>query len=146
MLDLSVRLLREGEVIAAKGIGGYHLICDALNGEAVARLRAIKQRDSKPFAVMFRDMEHLRHYAEAGPIEEDCLSSWRRPIVLLKQKKALADDINRGMRTLGCMLPYMPLHEDWFAALDTPALVMTSGNLSDYPIAITPDEAAEQLS
>ena len=146
LLDLSVRLLREGEVIAAKGIGGYHLICDALNGEAVARLRAIKQRDSKPFAVMFRDMEHLRHYAEAGPVEEDCLSSWRRPIVLLKQKKALADDINRGMRTLGCMLPYMPLHEDWFAALDTPALVMTSGNLSDYPIAITPDEVAEQLS
>ena len=87
MLALSVRLLREGEVIAAKGIGGYHLICDALNGEAVARLRAIKQRDSKPFAVMFRDMEHLRHYAEAGPVEEDCLSSWRRPIVLLTKRK-----------------------------------------------------------
>ena len=66
--------------------------------------------------------------------------------MLLQQKKRLAADINRDMQTLGCMLPYMPLHYDWFEALDTPALVMTSGNLSDYPIAITPAEAEEQLS
>ena len=72
--------------------------------------------------------------------------SWRRPIVLLKQKKALAAEINKDMKTLGCMLPYMPLHYDWFATLGISALVMTSGNLSDYPIAITPEEADEQLS
>lgn len=146
LLDLSSRLIREGEVIAAKGIGGYHLICDAVNELAVARLRQIKQRDSKPFAVMFRSLALLKEYAEVDPVEETCLTSWRRPIVLLKQKKSLASDINRGMQTLGSMLPYMPLHYDWFAALDTPALVMTSGNLSDCPIAITPDDAEEQLS
>lgn len=146
LFDLSCRLLCEGEVIAAKGIGGYHLICDAANEQAVKRLREIKQRDSKPFAVMFRSVGLLKEYAEVDPVEEDCLISWRRPIVLLKQKKALAADINRDMQTLGCMLPYMPLHYDWFAALDIPALVMTSGNLSDYPIAITPAEAEEQLS
>lgn len=146
LLDLSVRLLSEGEVIAAKGIGGYHLICDALNDRAVTRLRMIKQRDGKPFAVMFRDMEQLKQYVEVNPVEEDCLLSWRRPIVLLKQKRRLAASINPDMQTLGCMLPYMPLHYDWFAALGTPALVMTSGNLSDRPIAITPAEAEEQLS
>lgn len=146
LLELSCRLLREGEVIAAKGIGGYHLICEAANEQAVARLREIKQRDGKPFAVMFRSVSQLKEYAEANAVEEACLMSWRRPIVLLKQKKALAAGINSGMQTLGCMLPYMPLHYDWFAALDIPALVMTSGNLSDYPIAITPDEAEEQLS
>lgn len=86
---------------------------------------------------MFRSVGLLKEYAEVDPVEEDCLISWRRPIVLLKQKKALAADINRDMQTLGCMLPYMPLHYDWFTALDVPALVMTSGNLSDYPIAIT---------
>ena len=64
----------------------------------------------------------------------------------MKQKRRLAADINPDMQTLGCMLPYMPLHYDWFAALGTPALVMTSGNLSDRPIAITPAEAEEQLS
>lgn len=146
LFDLSRRLLREGEVIAAKGIGGYHLICDATSENAVARLREIKHRDSKPFAVMFRSLTDLKEYAEANDAEEACLTSWRRPIVLLKQKKPLAADINRGMQTLGCMLPYMPLHYDWFASLDTPALVMTSGNLSDYPIAITPKEAEEQLA
>lgn len=146
LLDLSCQLLAEGKVIAAKGIGGYHLVCDATNEEAVARLREIKHRDSKPFAVMFRSLALLKEYAKADPAEEACLTSWRRPIVLLKQKQPLAPDINRGMQTLGCMLPYMPLHYDWFASLDTPALVMTSGNLSDYPIAITPAEAEEQLA
>ena len=146
LLELSARLLREGEVIAAKGIGGYHLICDATNEGAVSRLREIKQRDSKPFAVMFRSLDSLKLYTEVNAAEESCLLSWRRPIVLLKQKQPLAADINRNMQTLGCMLPYMPVHYDWFAALDTPALVMTSGNLSDYPIAITPEEAEEQLS
>ena len=146
LFHLSCRLLREGEVIAAKGIGGYHLICDAANEQAVARLREIKQRDSKPFAVMFRSIDRLKEYVEADPVEEACLMSWRRPIVLLKQKKTLPTEINRDMKTLGCMLPYMPLHYDWLAALDTSALVMTSGNLSDCPIAITPAEAEEQLS
>ncbi|WP_298982472.1 Sua5/YciO/YrdC/YwlC family protein, partial [uncultured Parabacteroides sp.] len=105
LLDLSSRLLREGEVIAAKGIGGYHLICDAKNEKAVSRLREIKQRDGKPFAVLFRDMENIRRYVFLNEVEEESLLSWRRPIVLLKQRRPLAPSINPGMETLGCMLP-----------------------------------------
>ncbi len=145
LLQLSSRLLREGEVIAAKGIGGYHLICDATNEKAVNRLREIKLRDSKPFAVMFRDIAQLKDYTNVNVAEEEALFSWRRPIVLLKQRRALASGVNPGMKTLGCMLPYMPVHYDWFEHVDTPALVMTSGNLSDLPIAITPEEAEMQL-
>ena len=133
-------------VIAAKGIGGYHLICDASNERAVARLREIKQRDTKPFAVMFRDLEHLQVYTATEPMEERCLVSWRRPIVLLRQRSRLASGINPGMHTLGCMLSYMPIHYDWFARTGIPALVMTSGNLSDLPIAITPEDAEAQLA
>ena len=146
LLALSSRLLGEGEVIAAKGIGGYHLVCDATNEQAVARLREIKQRDGKPFAVMFRNPEQVRQFAWLNGVEEECLLSWRRPIVLLKQRRPLAASVNPGMQTLGCMLPYMPIHEDWFERLDTPVLVMTSGNLSDCPIAITPGEAERQLA
>ena len=73
-MKLTSRLLLGGEVIAAKGIGGYHLICDASNERAVARLREIKQRDTKPFAVMFRDLEHLQVYTVTEPMEERCFS------------------------------------------------------------------------
>lgn len=148
LLKLTARLIAGGEVIAVKGIGGYHLVCDALNERAVQRLREIKQRDSKPFAVMFRDMKAVHGYAEVNAAEEDCLTSWRRPIVLLKQKlqqPSLPAALNPGMRTLGCMLPYMPVHYDWFDCLQTPVLVMTSGNLSEVPILITPEEAERQL-
>ena len=146
LLDLSSRLLREGEVIATKGIGGYHLICDARNEKAVSRLREVKQRDGKPFAVLFRDIENIRRYVSLNEAEEESLLSWRRPIVLLKQLRALAPSVNPGMETLGCMLPYMPIHSDWFEQLDTPVLVMTSGNISECPIAITPEEAEKQLA
>lgn len=146
LIALSCHLIREGEVIAAKGIGGYHLICDATNQKAVAHLRSVKLRDSKPFAVMFRNMKQIRQYTFADEEEEKSLLSWRRPIVLLRQHTPLAYGINPDMKTLGCMLPYMPIHFDWFEQLDTPALVMTSGNLSDCPITITPKEAEEQLT
>ena len=133
-------------MIATKGIGGYHLICDARNEKAVSRLREVKQRDGKPFAVLFRDIENIRRYVSLNEAEEESLLSWRRPIVLLKQLRALAPSVNPGMETLGCMLPYMPIHSDWFEQLDTPALVMTSGNISECPIAITPEEAEKQLA
>jgi hydrogenase maturation protein HypF len=143
LLELTSRLLREGEVIAVKGIGGYHLVCDALNEQAARRLREIKKRDTKPFAVMFRDGEALKAYAAVDETEAALLASWRRPVVLLKQQALLAQAVNPGMRTLGVMLPYMPLHYDWFSRLDTPALVMTSGNLSGQPIAVSEPEAEE---
>ncbi len=152
LLALTTDLLGTGGVIAAKGIGGYHLVCDALCEEAVARLRKIKGRDTKPFAVMFRDTESLKTYAALSPEEEACLSSWRRPIVLLDWRQGepaplpLASGVHPGMQTLGCLLPYMPIHADWFGKLSTPVLVMTSGNRSDRPIAMTPEEAEKQLS
>ncbi|MDR1644257.1 MAG: carbamoyltransferase HypF [Tannerellaceae bacterium] len=145
LLRLASRLLREGEVIAVKGIGGYHFVCDAANEQAVRRLREIKARDTKPFAVMFRNQETLDAYAAVNETEAACLASPRRPIVLLEQRKPLAPAVNPGMRTLGVMLPYMPIHYDWFERLDTPALVMTSGNRNDLPIALNEAGANEQF-
>lgn len=145
ILSITTHLINEGEIIAAKGIGGYHLICDATNEETVNRLRQIKHRDTKPFAVMYSNIEAIKAYTYVNDVEEKNLTSWRRPIVLLKQRKQLASGINDGMNTLGCMLPYMPIHYDWFNQTDSPALVMTSGNLSDLPIATTPKEAEKQF-
>lgn len=145
LLNLTMCLINEGKVIAAKGIGGYHLVCDATNEEAVNRLRGIKHRDTKPFAVMFRDKESLREYTYLDEVEGDTVTSWRRPIVLLKQRKPLASGVNPGMKTLGCMLPYMPLHYDWFKCMKSPVLVMTSGNLSELPIAVSPEDAEVQF-
>lgn len=143
---LTVRLLDDGHVIAVKGIGGYHLVCDAHNPDAVGRLREIKKRDGKPFAVMFGSLEHAERYAYIGDLEKKELLSWRRPIVLLRERGGLVSEINTGLRTLGCMLPYMPLHYHWFEQLHTDALVMTSGNLSDTPIIICTEKAEEELA
>lgn len=145
LLEISVSLLASGEVIAVKGMGGYHLVCDATQPKAVEQLRAIKKRDSKPFAVMFGTLDELKQYVSVNSEEEVCLTSWRRPIVLLRQRKALPEAINPGFKTLGCMLPYMPIHYDWFERLETSVLVMTSGNLSDLPITISPEEADTEL-
>lgn len=145
ILSLTVQLINNGKVIAAKGIGGYHLICDATNEKSVKRLREIKYRDSKPFAVMFQNIEKAKEYTYINTPEKENLTSWRRPIVLLKQHKKLSSGINPGMSTLGCMLPYMPIHYDWFNQINSPALVITSGNLSELPIAITPKEAEGQF-
>jgi len=148
--NVCARLLNEGKVIAVKGIGGYHLVCDATNEQAVNRLRKIKIRDTKPFALLFKDLENASHYVDINKVEEDNLKSWRRPIVLLNQRTTenrfqIASAVNPGMHTLGCMLPYMPIHYDWFQQIHSPALVMTSGNLNDRPIIVTPEEAGQQL-
>ncbi|MDD4515485.1 carbamoyltransferase HypF [Massilibacteroides sp.] len=145
LLNKTVNLIHAGEVIAVKGVGGYHLVCDALNDKAVQKLRAIKYRDSKPFAVMFGDLAALEEYAYCHEKEEEVLTSYRRPIIMLKQRKTLSHGINPGMNTVGAILPYMAIHYDWFERVATPALVMTSGNLSECPIAITPEEAELQF-
>ena len=167
ILNKSVQFLNEGKVIAVKGIGGYHLVCDATNEQAVKQLRKIKIRDTKPFALMFKDTASMKFYVEMNETEKECITSWRRPIVLLSQhhcelkssevnrknNKEIASDnalamtstINPGMKTLGCMLPYMPIHYDWFEKINSPVLVMTSGNLNDRPIIITPEEAESEL-
>ena len=127
--------LRAGEVVAIKGLGGYHLACDAANAEAVRRLRERKRRGDKPFAVMARGMEEAERLCEVGPEERVLLTGPRRPIVLLPKREAgeLAGVAPRNPN-LGVMLPYTPLHHLLFAGAPFTALVMTSGNLSEEPI------------
>ena len=127
-------MISSGLTVAIKGIGGYFLMCDSLNNDAVERLRKRKQREAKPLAVMFRDLSELKKYCYVEKSEEREIKSWRKPILILKQKKALAASVSNGLNTIGAMLPYMPIHYLLFSSLNTPAVVLTSGNLSDEPI------------
>ncbi len=144
LLPAAATLLGNGKIIAIKGTGGYHLMCDARNEQAVARLRASKNREGKPFAVLFRDMESVMRFAEVSSQEEESLRSWKRPIVLLTMKKALAPSVTVGLNTIGAFLPYMPFHYLLFEHLKSAALVLTSGNISDEPV-ITGDEQAAAI-
>jgi len=140
----------EGEIVLIKGLGGMHLGCDAFNEAAVKRLREIKNREGKPFAVMFRDTESVKRYAHLNQDEEKSLTSWQRPIVLIEQKaepeSLMSSELNSGLSLLGVMLPYMPFHNLLFRQLKTPAIVLTSGNFSSEPILIDNQLALEQFS
>ena len=135
-----------GKTVALKGIGGYFLVCDALRNDAVTRLRINKHRDQKPFAVMFRDTAAIREYCYADKNELKELTSWQRPVVILKQKKQLSPSVSNGLTTTGALLPYMPVHHMLFRLLKTPALVMTSGNISEESIIIDDIIAGKKLS
>ncbi len=137
-------LLRQGAVVAIKGLGGFHIACDATNPEAVERLRERKRRNRKPFALMAPDTETVKRFCHVSEEEEALLSSPRRPIVLLRKKpNALPEDISPGNSRLGFMLPYTPLHHLIMEEFE--ALVMTSGNLSEEPIQIDGGEARKKL-
>jgi hydrogenase maturation protein HypF len=142
----TVAMLRRGEIVAVKGIGGFHLVCDATNAQAVAALRERKRREEKPFAVMAKDIASIRRFAEADADEEQALRSFRRPIVLLRKRvpEGLAAGVAPRNRCYGVMLPYTPIHHLLFAE-GFAALVMTSANLSDEPICIGNREAVERL-
>lgn len=146
ILPVLSQLLSQKKIVAIKGLGGFFLACDAFCEETVARLRKLKNREGKPFAVMFRDLETLKKYAFIDEDEEKSLASLRKPIVILKQKKELAPSVVVGFNTIGVMLPYMPLHHLMFRHLETPAIVLTSGNISDEPIMICNDEALKQFT
>jgi len=133
--------LRRGEIVAIKGLGGFHLAC-LPESETVARLRARKHRDEKPFALMCADMDAARKLCEISPEEEELLTGWRRPIVLLRKKAAVPAGISDN-RDLGLMLPYTPLH--YLLMEDFPALIMTSANLSDDPVIIDNEQAVARL-
>ena len=137
--------IASGKTVAIKGLGGYHLMCDALNNNAVTELRSKKQRDSKPFAVMFRDISEVKMYCFVDKEEEKEIKSWRRPILVLKQKKILAAAVSNGLNSIGAMLPYMPMHYLLFRFLKTVAVVLTSGNISDEPLIIDDLLAEKQL-
>jgi len=142
-IEAAARLLHEGSILAVKGLGGYHLACDAANEEAVARLRSRKLREDKPFALMTNEPELL---AELTDDEAALLSSRERPIVLVRRRAdaPVAPSVAPGTPWLGVMLPYTPLHHLLLAAFGG-SLVLTSGNRSDEPIAYEDDEAHERL-
>ncbi len=146
LLEGVCNLLYDGKILSIKGTGGFHLACDATNEDAVKRLRKLKVREGKPFAIMFSNIGTLKEYVEVDEVEEKTLASWQRPIVLLKNKKQLAKDICIGLNTTGVMLPYMPFHFLLFEKLKLPAIVLTSGNISDEPIVIDNEMAKKELS
>ncbi|MFC2087353.1 carbamoyltransferase HypF, partial [Bacteroidota bacterium] len=136
-------LLNDGKILLIKGLGGFHMACDALNVKAIDQLREIKIREKKPFAILFKTIGSIEEYAYLSEEEKHSLLSWRRPIVLLESKGILSEKINPGLSTLGAFLPYMPIHYMLFERLNSPAIVLTSGNLSDEPIYIQNDIAYE---
>ncbi|HKW26704.1 MAG TPA: carbamoyltransferase HypF [Terriglobales bacterium] len=139
--------LQQGAVVAVKGLGGFHLAVDATNAAAVARLRERKRRVEKPFAVMVPSLELAEEFCESEETARAALSSSQRPIVLLRKKDpcAIADAVAPFNRDLGLFLPYTPLHYLLLTEGRFPALVMTSGNRSEEPIAIDNAEAVERL-
>lgn len=145
LANLLAEAIDNGKIVALKGMGGFHLICDATNETAVRTLRTRKQRDGKPMAVMVANLESAHHFFTVNPSEEALLQSWRRPIVLLNNKLELAPSVSRALNSTGLMLPYMPLHYQLFDQLKTKVIVMTSGNISDEPVLVADDIAREAL-
>ena len=142
IIDKTVALLLEGNIVAVKGVGGYHLMCDATNEEAVAKLRVRKHRPAKPFAVMVQNMEMARELAVISVKEEELLSSKERPIVLLQSKgkhTGLPLQVTPNITRIGLFLPYTPLHLLILSKLKRP-LVATSANVTDEPICTNLDD------
>ena len=145
--------IRQGQIVAVKGLGGFHLMVAAHNDQAVRRLRELKRREEKPFALMFPSVPAIKAVCEVSPLEERLLRSPEAPIVLLRRSHAprstlhaptLSPSLAPGNPNLGVMLPYTPLHHLLLSALGFP-VVATSGNLSDEPICTDEHEALERL-
>jgi hydrogenase maturation protein HypF len=138
--------MKNGRIVAVKGLGGFHLAVDATDADAVKRLRQRKHREEKPFALMCADMNHVRAITHVSAAEKELLTSIQRPIVLLKKRETtcIAEEVSPRNRYFGIMLPYAPLHH-LLLDFGFAALVMTSANLSEEPIAIGNDEAFSRL-
>jgi hydrogenase maturation protein HypF len=145
-LDAAAAALLQGRIVALKGIGGFHLACDATSGDAVAELRRRKRRDEKPFAVMARDLRTAQRLCVLAEEEERLLLSVERPIVLVDRREPspLSPAVAPRNPLVGIFLPYSPLHQLLLDRVDRP-LVMTSGNVSDEPLAYTDEEALQHL-
>ncbi|PRR81665.1 Carbamoyltransferase HypF [Clostridium luticellarii] len=146
------KIIQEGGIAAIKGIGGFHLCCDAGNKEAVQRLRTLKKRPAKPFAVMMRDMETAERECEVTEVQKEVLDGHQKPIILLKRKRGgrVCDAVAPDNPRIGAMLPYAPVqlliftYEDDIVMPD--CLVMTSGNISGAPICRDDNDAVAELS
>ena len=142
--------IRQGKIVALKGLGGYQLICRADDEKVIALLRKRKNREGKPFALMFPDLESVKKVCEVFPFEERLLKSPEAPIVLLRRKvngnrQLVHDSIAPGNPTLGVMLPYTPLHHLLMKELQIP-IIATSGNISEEPMCISEEEALHRLN
>ena len=151
VLEAAAQALRAGKIVAVKGIGGFHLLADSRREDVVQRLRELKHREEKPFAVMFPRLSAIAATCEVSPLEERLLRSAEAPIVLLRRRleprnraEAIAAAVAPGNPYLGAMLPYSPVHHLLMTLMDAP-LVATSGNLSDEPICIDEQSAVERL-
>jgi hydrogenase maturation protein HypF len=144
----AARLLQQGAIVAVKGLGGFHLACDATNNAAVDKLRERKRRIEKPFAVMVARPEEAERWCLLDDVSRRQMLTVAHPIVLLPRRPevSFAHGVAPGNRFLGIFLPYTPLHHLLFLSGRFQALVMTSGNLSEEPIAIDNDEAVQRLS
>lgn len=147
-LGRAIALLQQGQIVAVKGLGGYHLAVDAGNDTTVTLLRKRKQRDEKPFAVMVADLAAARQFAELTELEGRLLTAPEAPIVIVQGRPdaPLAAQVAPGSRWVGLMLAYTPLHQLLFAGSGLTALVMTSANPSDEPMLADDDEAREKLA
>lgn len=149
-IQKSIILLKSGAILAIKGLGGFHLVCDAANSDAVKRLRERKRRSNKPFALMAPNIKAIKSFCSVSEREREILEGRVRPIVILKKdaSSTISGEVAPNNKNLGVMLPYTPLHHLLFGSEETQfiALVMTSGNQSEEPIVISNDEALEKLS
>ncbi|HXH94796.1 MAG TPA: carbamoyltransferase HypF [Thermoanaerobaculia bacterium] len=141
-------LLAGGAVVALRSVGGFHLACDAANDDAVVRLRAMKRRSEKPFAVMARDLASAERLCVVSNADRALLLGIEQPIVIMERRAdaAIAQSVAPNNRTLGVMLPYTPLHELLFRDAPFDSLVMTSGNRSEEPIVTSNDDALRQFA
>ncbi len=157
-IQKAIHVLRQGGIVAVKGVGGFHIACDALNDVAVGRLREKKRKSNKPFAVMSPDVERIEKFCIVSRAERDAVASSRRPIVLLQKldKCSLPSAVSPNNRDVGFLLPYTPLHyllfhhplDEKTSVVDAhfDALVMTSGNISEEPIIHDNEEALVKLA
>ncbi|WP_457678502.1 carbamoyltransferase HypF [Thermovibrio sp.] len=131
-LKLLAKWIKEGKIVAVKGLGGFHLVCDATNQKVLKELRRRKRREEKPFAVMFKDLNQVKEYAFLSPLEEVALTSPEAPIVILRRRE-LPKELSPDTETVGAFLPYTPLHHILLKEVGRP-VVATSCNITDEPI------------